>query len=194
MTNQLEQRFISRMRELLVVLPFDLKVLFEAMTDDELETEVRRLAAGGVVYCLAPSDPIPDSMGLVGFVDDVVVVRKILARMLAAGGTAIGSYPERFEDQFRGLTADLELFGHYLGETLQWVDWKIDKLAEMKFKGQTVVRYAEDSEMGQRLYQDGLQFATDYDIDDDTATRLTSGRPVLEAFRRVYEVESARHR
>ena len=56
----LEQRFVGRMRELLVSLPYDLKVLFEAMTDEDLPLDARRKAVGAVIYCLSPSDPIED--------------------------------------------------------------------------------------------------------------------------------------
>ncbi|PID38136.1 MAG: hypothetical protein CSA65_08720 [Proteobacteria bacterium] len=187
-----EKRFVARVRELLVSLPYDLKVLFEAMSDEDLPREARELAVGAVVYCLSPSDPIPDTMGLVGFVDDVVVSRIALTKMLEVGGEAIAEYPARFGDQFAPLEADVELFRAFFGETLKWVDWRMNKLAAVKYKGKSVADYLEDEETGQRLYEEGLEFTTEYEIDDDAAAKLVSGKPILDAFRRVFEVESAR--
>jgi uncharacterized membrane protein YkvA (DUF1232 family) len=192
MTDNLEQRFVSRIQELLVALPYDLKVLFEAMTDLDLSTEARELAAGAVVYCLSPSDPIPDSMGLVGFVDDVVVVRLTLAKLLDLGGADTEDYPDRFSDQFGPLNEDIELMRAYLGETISWVDWRLEMLPQSKYKGKSVKEYVGDEEIGQSLYEMGLEFTTDYEIDDEAAAKLVSGEPVLDAFSKVYEVERSR--
>lgn len=187
-----ERQFVERVRELLVSLPYDLKVLFEAMSDEDLPREARELAVGAVIYCLSPSDPIPDTMGLVGFVDDVVVSRVAMTKMVEVGGEAMAEYPQRFNDQFEPLSQDVELFRAFLGETINWVDWRMNKLAAVKYKGKSVADYLDDEETGQRLYEEGLEFTTDYEIDDDAAAKLVSGKPILDAFRRVFEVESAR--
>lgn len=193
MPTDIESRFVERLRELLVTLPYDLKVLFAAMADEDLSTEVRQLAAGGVIYCLAPSDPIPDSSGIVGFVDDVIVVRTILKQILERGKADAEEYPKRFPEQFEQLDADLKLFSDYLGDALRWVNQRVDKLAEKsRYKGKSVVNYIDEEEAGQFLYEEGLEFTTNYEIDDEKAYRLTSGKPVLDAFKKRTAVESAR--
>lgn len=192
MTDNLEQRFVTRLRELLVALPYDLKVLFEAMTDADLPQNARQLAAGAVVYCLSPSDPIPDSMGLVGFVDDVIIVRLTLAKLLQIGGEETADYPDRFSDQFEPLTSDIQLLRDYLGETMDWVDWRLETLPTGKYKGKLIKTYVENDEVGQGLYEEGLEFTTEYEIDDEAAAKLASGKPVADVFRKVYEVERSR--
>ena len=187
-----EKQFVERMRELLVSLPYDLKVLFEAMSDEDLSVETRQLAVRTVIYCLSLSDPIPGTLGLIGFVDDVVTTRIALTKMQEIGGEAMGEYPQRFPEQFDPLKSDVELIGAYLGNTVDWVHWRLDKMSGVKYKGKSVADYLDDEEAGQRLYEEGLAFTTDYEIDDDAAAKLLSGKPVLEAFRRVYEVERSR--
>ncbi|MBW2735067.1 MAG: DUF1232 domain-containing protein [Deltaproteobacteria bacterium] len=189
----LQLRFEARMRELLVMLPYDLKVLFAVMTDANLSLEARQLATGAVIYCLSPSDPIPDSMGVVGFADDVVVVRLSLARLQEMSEEGFSDYPTRFGEQFAPLDDDITLLREYLGESVGWVDDRLGRLHEMKYKGQTVTTYVSDEEMGQRLYEEGLAFTTDYEIDEETATKL-SGEAVLEAFTKVFKVENQRKR
>jgi len=188
----LEQRFVGRMRELLVSLPYDLKVLFEAMTDEDLPLDARRKAVGAVIYCLSPSDPIPDSLGLVGFVDDVVVVRLVLAKMLEIGGDGVADYPERFPEQFERLSDDVALLREFFGDAISWVDRRLTMLDQAKHKGKTVATYVEDDGAGQRLYEEGLEFTTEYEIDDAVAAKLTNGAAVLEAFTKRNEIERSR--
>ena len=113
-----EQRFVQRVRELLVSLPYDMKVLFEAISDENLPKEARLVAAQATIYCLSPSDPIPDSLGLLGFVDDTLLVRLALARILELGGEDADDYPGRFPELFEPLNEDLALARGFLGDDL----------------------------------------------------------------------------
>lgn len=194
MAEVVEKQVVSRLRELLVMLPYDLKVLFEVMTDEDLPKDARYLAAGGVMYCLSPADAMPDLLGPVGFVDDAIAVRLVLKRLLDTGGEDFSEYPERFPEQFAGLDADLELFDSYFAESLGWLSERLElkRLSAMKHKGKTVVEYVEDDELGQRLYEDGLEFATDYELDDDAVTKLTSATIIRDAFDRRRHAEQRR--
>ncbi|MCC6746633.1 MAG: DUF1232 domain-containing protein [Deltaproteobacteria bacterium] len=189
-----EKQFIERLRELLVTLPYDLKVLHEILCDEDLPKEARRLAAGAVVYCLSPSDPIPDQTGLVGFVDDVVLVRSVLHRVLEMGGDDAADYPARFGDQFNGLAEDLSLFRSQLGSSMNWIDARLERLTEPKYKGKTIAMLVDDDEARELLYEDSLAFGTEYEIDDEKARRLASAKPVVDAFRKRQETEDLRRR
>jgi uncharacterized membrane protein YkvA (DUF1232 family) len=188
-----EKRFVKRMRELLVSLPYDLKVLFEAVSDENLPIEARQLAAGAAIYCLSPSDPIPDSLGLVGFVDDAIVVRLTLKRMLQLAGAEGASYPERFMEQFQTLDDDLTLIKDYLGESMEWLEVRLDKtLVKSRYKGKDALTYATDEEAGIFLYDAGLEFTTQYEIDDEAVAKLQNGKPIKDAFRKRMNEESRR--
>jgi len=196
MTDSVEKRFVARMRTLLVALPYNLKALFEAMSDEDLPSDARRLATGAVIYCVSPADPIPDYSGLVGFTDDVVAVRLVLRQLLDLGGEAIEDYPERFPEQFEGLDDDLKLFQEYLGDDMGWLErrMKPDKMNEVKYKGKTIADFIADEEAGQYLYEEGLEFTTEYEIDDEAAEKLATGKPVRDAFakRRNFEEKESR--
>lgn len=194
MSESLEQRFISRMRELLVNLPYDLKAVFEAMTDEDLPADARYLATGAVIYTLSPADPIPDHIGIVGFTDDVVALRLSLKSLLDIGGDAIAEYPTRFPEQFEKLDEDIALFREYFGENMDWLERRmsLEAIHKDKYKGKTVKEYVEDDEAGQYLYEEGLGFTTDYEIDDEEVERLSSGKPVFEAFQKRHQFEERR--
>lgn len=189
-----EKQFVERLRMLLVNLPYDMKVLFEATTDEELPVEARELAAGAVIYCLSPADPIPDHSGLVGFADDAIAVRLVLKQLLEVGGEGISDYPDRFPDQFERLDDDLRLIRDYLGEQMDWLEHRVslERIREVKYKGKTVGQYADEEEPRQMLYEDGLEFTSEYEIDDDAVQRLASAKPVLEAFTRRRQFEESR--
>jgi len=180
-----EKRFVQRIRELLVSLPYDMKVLFEAISDENLPAEARQMAASAAISCLSPSDPIPDSTGLLGYVDDVVVVRLALKRFLELGGEEGQSYRERFVEQFRSLDEDLALLKAYLGEAIDWIQNRMEKaLLKAKYKGKDARTYVKEDEACVFLYEEGQDFATRYDIDDESAVKLQNGKVVVDAFRR----------
>ena len=66
-----ERRFLSFVGGYLVSLPFDLKVLQEAVTDENLERPARDMAAGAIVHALLPQE----GDKLLAYVDDVLLVR-----------------------------------------------------------------------------------------------------------------------
>jgi uncharacterized membrane protein YkvA (DUF1232 family) len=180
-----EKRFVKRMRELLVSLPYDMKVLFEAMSDENLSTDARQLAASAAIYCLSPSDRIPDSMGLLGYVDDVVFLRLAYQRLVALAGEDAARYRNRFPDEFKSLESDLELMRQYLGNAFEWVRERTEKaMPKARYKGKAATTYVEDDEAREFLYEEGQNFITQYDIDEEAAARLQSGRPILDAFRK----------
>lgn len=194
MTAQTQEKlFVERMQELLVHLPYDMKVLFEALSDENLPREARMVAAGAAIYCLSPSDPIPDSAGILGFVDDVVVVRLALARLLELAHEDAAAYPERFPEQFDGLDRDLELVRGYLGESMAWLEDRVKtRVPHRRYKGKSPAEYVEDDEALEFLYAEGQAFATAYDIDEAEAARLRRGDQVREVFAARARVEARR--
>jgi uncharacterized membrane protein YkvA (DUF1232 family) len=188
-----EKRFVRRMREMLVSLPYDMKVLFEAMADENLSNPGRELAAAAAIYCLSPSDPMPDSLGLMGYIDDVVYVRLTLQRLRELEGEDFEPYPVRFIDEFKSLDDDLALIREYLGESIAWIVQRVEKSpSKVRYKGKDASTYVTDDEARLFLYQEGLEFTTDYEIDEESAAKLQTGRPVLDAFRRRAAEESRR--
>ena len=188
-----EKRFVQRARELLVSLPYDMKVLFEAISDENLTMEARLVAAQTTIYCLSPSDPIPDTLGLLGFVDDAVLVRLALKRIVEAGGQDSASYSERFPELYGPLDEDLEIIRAYLGADMEWLEGRIDpKFAAARYKGKDATTYVQDDEAQEFLYAEGLAFTTDYEIDEDEVAKLRSGESIKDAFHKRAMVESRR--
>ncbi len=188
-----EKVFLQRVRELLVSLPYDIKVFFEAISDENLSLETRKAAASAIIYCLAPSDPIPDTVGVQGFVDDLVVVLLSLKRLLELGGEDAAEYPNRFVDQFKSLDEDLEIIRAYLGENMAWLERRVvETQPNIRYKGKSPEEYVTDDEAQEFLYTEGLAFTTDYEIDEEGVAKLATGEAVMSVFRDRKDVEDKR--
>ena len=119
MDKDTERTFLETMSRALVSLPFDLKVLLEAVADSDLERGVRELAAATVVHVITPKDGNVDAP--LRFSEDVVQLRLALAKIAAEGGEGAPAFRERFAEDFERSEADLTLFRQTLGDDI--VDW-----------------------------------------------------------------------
>lgn len=180
-----EEQFIKRIRDLVVSLPYDLKPLFALMADEELPRQARDKAAGGVVYCLLRTDHLPDKQGAIGYVDDVVLLRLLLGEIARLAGDAISPHQERFPEQFEGLAEDEALLHGFLGQHLGWARQRLDKLDRIKYKGRLAHAYVDDEHAAQRLYDDAVEFATEYEVDEHAASKLRHAQEIVEAFSAV---------
>jgi uncharacterized membrane protein YkvA (DUF1232 family) len=186
MDKELERRFLATIGRYLVSLPFDLKPVYEAIADPDLDREARELAVGAFVYVLSPADIVADrEHQLAGFVDDAILLRAALKRIAVIGGENAAGLVERFPDEYANLDADLALYEEALGELYPWLVGKLDTFKKLFYKGRRAADYLDDEESTTFLYDEWLAFQTDYDITDATlAGRLRKAEPILELLRR----------
>jgi hypothetical protein len=65
------------MRSWLISLPHDLKILYEATADPDLERASRELAVGAIIYCVSPSDYVSsDRSDFSSYADDCIMRRR----------------------------------------------------------------------------------------------------------------------
>jgi uncharacterized membrane protein YkvA (DUF1232 family) len=182
-TADLERRFLSLVSGWLLALPHDLKVLFEAKDDPNLERDARETAAGAILYVLNP-DP-PGEEKFVGFADDAILLRAALRAIIEQGGEGSPDFRNRFEEYYESLDAELELCHQAMGETYTWLLAKVEHLRKQSYKGKKVPQYIDDEESADLVYEDSLAFATDFPIDEDKlGMRLKRPETLLEPLRR----------
>jgi uncharacterized membrane protein YkvA (DUF1232 family) len=176
----LDRRFLSTLSSRLVTLPYDLKVLYEAAADPDLDRKVREVAAGAIIHILGPNDAAGDTRSL-GYVDDVILLRLTLQAIADTGGEGAGAFSARFSDEFATVTADLDTFRSSLGDLFTWLQGKVPTLSKQVYKGKRVKDYVDDEEAAQFLYDEGLEFRTNYDITEEhLADRLKRVQPIVE--------------
>jgi hypothetical protein len=180
---ELERRYLNLVSAWLLSLPHDLKVLFEAKDEPNLDRVARDTAAGAILYILTPDKS--GEADFVGFADDAVLFREALRAILSKGGEGAEPFRERFSEYFGTLEEDLALCRDAMGDTYVWLQGKIDGLGKLAYKGKKVSQYIEDDEAVELLYEDGLAFATDYPIDEEKlGMRLKKPETLLEPLRR----------
>jgi hypothetical protein len=178
-----QRRFMAAISEWLVTLPHDLKMLYEAADDENLDRGVRELAVGAIISTIDPGHlPGVPPEDFVNHCDGVIILRLALSKVVAGGGEFCDAFRERFGEFYETVGDDLSLCESALGDTFSWLTEKTTKLPTLEYKGKKVAEYLDDQDAGELLYAAGLEFQTEYEVDEDVITdRLKKASTVLDA-------------
>jgi hypothetical protein len=180
MDKELERRFLETISRTLVSLPFDLKVLLEAVADSDLEHGTRVLAAATVVHVITPKEGNVDAP--VRFMEDVVLLRLALVKIAAEGGEGAPAFKQRFAEDYGKLDEELDAFRQIFGaDVVEWLDGRWATLSKAVYAKKKIPTFVDDEEVGTFLYDEGLQFATNYPITEKSlAGRLKQIQPFID--------------
>jgi hypothetical protein len=164
MGKEAERPFLEKVGEYLLSLPFDLKILQEAVTNPDLERGAREIAAGTIIHTIGPQE----GDGPMRFVDDVLLVRAALQRVVADGGEHAKTFAARFDGEaYAKLDEDVKAFAEVLGDLWPWLTGKLETFRKPPYKGKTPSQYVDDDEAASFLYEEGLEFQTNYNVTED---------------------------
>ena len=164
MAKEAERAFLEKIAEYLISLPFDLKILQEAVTDPDLDRAIREIAAGAIIHSIGPQE----GEGPLRYVDDVLLTRAALQRVVADGSDGAKAFKERFAGEVYGkLDEDVKVFADVLGDLWPWLTGKLDAFRKPPYKGKTPAQYVDDDEAASFLYEEGLEFQTNYNVNED---------------------------
>jgi hypothetical protein len=180
MDKDLERRFLETLSRSLVSLPFDVKVLLEAVSDPDLEHAVREIAAATVVHVVSPKEGNLEAP--IRHVEDVLLVRLALVKIGAEGGEGADAFRDRFAENYGRLDEELALFRESLGnEILDWIDSRWAALLKAVYAKKKIPMFVDDEEVGTFLYDEGLRFGTEYPITEKSlAGRVKQAQPFLD--------------
>ena len=160
-STEIGREFLTRVSEYLVTFPFDLKILQEAITEPDLERSARELAASVLIGSLSPQE----GSGPERFVDDVVLLRITLSRIAKEGGEEAAGFCTRFGEVYSKLDDDLRVFEQSLGPELwSWLSARPASFCRLPLKGKRASQYVDDQSCWDQLYEDGVDFQTNYDV------------------------------
>jgi hypothetical protein len=180
MDKDIERAFLDTIGKALVSLPFDLKVLLEAVSDSDLEREVRELAAATVVHVITPKDGNVEAP--LRFSEDVVQLRLALAKIAADGGEGAPAFRERFAEDYTRFDEELKLFRETLGDgIIDWLDSRWSSMLKAVYVKKKISMFVDDEEVGTFLYDEGLRFGTLYPITEKSlAGRVKQAQPFVD--------------
>ena len=184
--SEAERAFLERVSEYLLSLPFDLKILQEAVADPDLDKSARLLAASTVVHTLLPQDGEP---GPLRYVDDVLYVRATLAQVAQGDSEGAVAFRERFHAEiYARLDEDLATFSTFLGPLWPWLTGKLAGFGKLTLRGKKSAQAIEDEEIATLLYDEGLAFLTNYPVNEEQVrNKLRRGEQVLDLFKKRFE-------
>jgi uncharacterized membrane protein YkvA (DUF1232 family) len=186
-----EAKFVELVRNWLVSLPHDLKIAFDAMDDENLPRPVREVAAGVVAYVVSPNDFVSDrNDAVVSYADDAVLLRLALQQALGKGEDE-DAFRQRFPELFDNLDENLVLCKTVMGDLMTWLESKVITLPKLDYKGKKVVKYLDDEEAREQLFDDGVVFRTDYPVDEKTiGDKLKKASTITEVMKRRKQEEA----
>ncbi len=186
MDAEISGRFVETMRSWLVSLPFDLKILYEASTDENLSRETRELMIGAIIYTISPSDLISDRDNFASYADDCLLLRVALKEGLSGDDEDKEFFRSRFSEFFDTLDEELATSRAAMGELHDWLCAKVSMLPKRTHKNKSVKQYFEREDLQEELYEDGLEFRTEYPItDDDIADRFKKASSIIDLLQRA---------
>jgi hypothetical protein len=176
-----ERPFLEKVSEYLLSLPFDLKILQEAVTNPDLDRTAREMAAGTIIHTLLPQEG--ESPGR--YVDDVLFVRAALSEVVSGGSEGASAFRARFTDVYGKLDDDLRVFESCLGELWPWLSAKLQTFPKQVYKGKKPPQFVDDEEAASFLYEEGLEFQTNYPVNEEQVrNRLRRADQVVELLNR----------
>ena len=192
MDKELERSFLETISRTLVALPFDVKVLLEAVTNLDLEHGVREIAAATVVHVITPKDGNVDAP--VRFAEDVVLLRLALRKISAEGGEGAPAFRQRFAENYGRLDDELALFREALGDDIvDWLDSRWAALGKAVYAKKKITMFVDDDEVGNFLYDEGLRFGTLYPITEKSlAGRVKQVQPFIDHLARKRDQDRKR--
>ena len=187
MEKDIERSLLEILARTLVSLPFDLKILLEAVSDPNLDHGAREVAVAAVVYIIAPREGNIEPY--IRYSEDVLVLRLALRQILTDGGEGAPAFRERFAEDLSRLGQELELLDRACGKDLvAWLDSRWAVLRKAVYARKKIPRFVDDEEVGTLLYDEGLRFATNYPISEKSLEgRLKQAQPILDHLQRKWD-------
>ena len=187
-----ERSFLETLARTLVSLPFDLKVLLEAVSDPDLEHDVREIAAAAVVYIISAREGNVEPFLRYG--EDAIMLRLAAKRVVENGGESAPLFRERFAEEYGRFSDELAIFERACGKAmLGWLDSRWPTLRKAAYARKKISLFVDDQEVGTFLYDDGLKFGTNYPISEKSLVgRLKQAQPVLDHLQKKWDQDKKR--
>jgi uncharacterized membrane protein YkvA (DUF1232 family) len=169
------ERFHAFVQHALLSLPQLLKLLLRMSEDPDLPDECRVAAAGAVTHWLAASNTIRNQKGVLGYLDDVLVMYLVLEKLDASEPEEMARYRRDTPDVFSELGEQLALIRSYLGKNIAVVERAAETLEKLRFKGRTARQCVQDEEAANWFYEEVQSAMVDLDLEEEDISRALRG-------------------
>lgn len=172
-----EKTFFESLRDWILGLPRDIKILLEMAGDNELSISSRSLAVGALIYVIMPLDLIPEKLRVIGLVDDVIVIRITLAVICEIDSERCIHYKKKYPQTFVALEEEIALLKSTLGALYSWLVALVKSLREKAFKKRTAEQVAQSSDLREELFDEAMEYVANINLDPETVSRALLTAP-----------------
>jgi len=178
-------RFEQLVGEAIVSLAQDMKAVLRIVEDPEIDDVSRESAAGALIHVLSGPNVIPGMRGILGYVDDVLVLRLVLERIERSSPEAMARHREQSPELLEPLVEQLETVRAYLGTLVSVLEGAVDGLPKLTHLGHTPRQCVEDAEGTTWLYDEVQEAIVEQlEFDEDEVNReVKHVDRILEALR-----------
>lgn len=114
----------------------DIKDFIHVVCDDQdLDERLRVLVTTTALYILAPGDVIPDSSGVLGYIDDAIALRVALDEVRTHAPDRFAFYNDRIPELAFSSGEELDAFRDFLGELYEPFRQRVFASEKIEFKG-----------------------------------------------------------
>lgn len=126
-------------------LQMDFKEYFRVACDDpELSDALREKVHGAVFYALMPGDVIPDSIGVMGFLDDALALRIGLDEVRREAPDRFDAWRDRIPELVESAGEDLAVFRESLDDvTYEAFRQRVFAIEKVEYKGRRASEIAQ---------------------------------------------------
>jgi uncharacterized membrane protein YkvA (DUF1232 family) len=156
-------------------MPQTLKAMLRIVEDSEVPDQGRALVAGALVHWLSCTKTIPGVTGILGYVDDVLLIGLVLGRLETLAPEVTSRHLADLPEPLGSPTKTIELVRDYLGPVNKVFDKAVAELSKLKHKGRTVDQYIKDEQASNRLYQDVQSALVELDIEESEVIPALKG-------------------
>ena len=161
------ERFEQVVCDSIVALPQDMKAVLRIVEDPEISDEGRIMAAGALLHVLSAANAIPGQRGILGYVDDVLVLRLMLERIEKDNPEAMARHREESPELFDELDEQLAITREFLGDLMPVLDHALAGVAKIQHQGHTAKQCAgEDNTWLYDTVQEAVVDELDFDEDE----------------------------
>lgn len=161
------ERFEEVVCESIVSLPQDMKAVLRIVEDPDISDESRAMAAGALLHVLSAQNAIPGQRGILGYVDDALVLRLTLERIEKDNPEAMARHREDSPELFADMDDQLAVTREFLGDLVKVLDHAVDNVAKISHQGHNAKDCAgEDSTWLYDSVQEAVVDELDFDEDE----------------------------
>ena len=162
----------------IISLPTDVKILIEMIGDDKLDMRARSLAVGTTAYLIAAIGLIPDTVPVLGLVDDVLVLHIALAIILQIDPKRAEYYREKHPETIGSIDEQVQLLVDALGALYSWLEAFVKNLSQRRYKGQSTEETAQSTETREDIFDEAMIYAANVNVDEEMIrSRLLAAPP-----------------